>query len=379
MNRTLVLTDNQGGFESQVKHAGPLGNHMELDDETVLNPLHIEQAPDHIDPSKLDTTPYAMSAASAKHLIAGTIREQGADLGGIAHTLDDLIHWTYRDAEIYPGDIESHGRQSPDMTDMLRVGENVLDDPGEYAASDSKYEADELREEMKKIMRRLGGFTPRGKHRNLVGETEIKIKPGHVNYLDLRNVNDVTDRTVQLFQLLREIYEVFKVADGQCMAVFDEAHHFLEDRQMIEWLATASRQLRNYNGALWLVSQSPSDFASTTGDSDEIEKLKDIIREQCSTIDFFQLNKMDQDTATEFDMGPKQRQFIVDESIAGENETADRTTAMTWFSDHPGWYHYEVRRGDYITAANSYKRSEHGDFDEYMEQLIAENGGDLNA
>ena len=371
-SRTLVLVDNQGGFDSQVEHAGPRGNHIPLDDETVLNPFRIEQAPDHV-LDKLDVSPYTMSAESARHLIAGTMREQGGDLGDVIHTLDELIHLTYRDAEIYPGDIESHGNPSPTMHDMIRVAEDVLDDPGEYTVSSNDLEAEELQDEMKRVMRRLNGFTEAGKHRNLVGRTEVTIEPGYVNYIDLRNVDESTNRSIQLFQLLRQVYEVFKIAQGRCLAIFDEAHHFLEDVDFVKWLATASRQLRNYNGALWLVSQSPSDFASTPGENTELEKYKDVIREQCSTIDFFQQNTLETWTARKFNMGPRQRHFVTNESVAGEAEMG-YTTAMTSFSDKPGWYHYEVKRPEYITHANSYKRSEHGDFDQYMDALL--NGGE---
>lgn len=371
--RTLVLVDNQGGFESQTKLTN--GNHIEVDGETTINPLHIEAAPEHIR-EKLDTNPYSMSVRSAKTLIAGTMENQGADLSEIIHTLTDLIHATYRDAGIYPTDFDSHANPSPDMTDLIRIGEDMLDNPGEYTVSSNELEADELQDEVKMVLRRLNGFTATGEHRNLVGQTDVTIEPGAMNYLDLRNVDsqDSSERSVQLFQMARLTYETFKIAQGESMAVFDEAHNFLEDERMIEWLATASRQMRNYSAGLWLVSQSPSDFASTGGEKTKIDKLKDVIREQCSTIDFFQLNHLDESVAEKFDMGPQQRSFVTNDAVAGEAELG-YTTAMTNFSDRSGWFEYEVKRGPVSTAVNTYKRSKHGDFEEYMDRVLAEHGG----
>lgn len=366
--RTLVFIDNQGGFEPQANIAN--ANHIEPDGQTTINPLHIEAVPEHLR-DRLDADPFEMATKSARTLIAGTMRNQGTDISDFAHTLDDLIRQTYRDAEIYPDDFDSHARQSPDMRDLIRIGETMLEKPKKFTTSSSEWEAEELRDEMAKLMRRLNGFSKTGKHSNLVGQTEVRIEPGVVNYLDLRKIDmqDSSTSSVQLFQMLRNVYETFKIAPGEKIAIFDEAHNFLEDLQMAQWLATASRQLRNYNGALWLVSQSPLDFAASEGDSSEIAKLKDKIREQCSIVDMFQQNTLDEQIAREkFNMNSKHRKFVTDEAVAGEAGLG-HTTAITDFSDRSGWYKYEIKRGAVMTAANAYKRSEHGDWDAYMETV----------
>lgn len=366
-DRTVVFCDTMGGFYQHTKAVH--GNRIVIDGNTTINPLLIQETPGHVMEMK-DVDPFGMARDAAVSWVLSIIKAQGGDPDEFTHLIGDIVTETYRTAGIYPDRPETHSRESPTMDDFIEQTTEMLENATEYTLSGHAGEADELRQEVRQLLRKLVGFKKHGRYRNLIGESEVTLEPGEVNYLDLQQIEGLgtADKSTMLQLMLRNVYEMVKRAPEETIFVIDEAHYLLHSEEMRPWLQQAARHWRHYNAGLWFLSHRPDEFIS--GDDDE-EGHKDAIRGQCTTTEFFRLKDLDWEVGDAFGLNQSQYTFVTSEAVTGEAEVG-YSTGIVNFSDEEEWYTFEVSSGPFEDALLSYDPDKHGAFRPYIRSYVSD-------
>ncbi|MFC4986296.1 helix-hairpin-helix domain-containing protein [Saliphagus infecundisoli] len=360
-DRTVVLLDTMGDFYQHTEAVN--GNRIIVDGNTTINPLLIQETPETVMTTK-DVDPFGMARDSAVSWVLSIIKAQGGDPDDFKHLVSEIVTETYREAGIYPGQPETHGRESPTMDDFIEQTTAMLENPTEYTLSGHNIEGEEVKQEVRQFLRKLVGFKKHGRYQHLIGESEVTLEEGEVNYLDLQQIEALgtADKSTMLQLLLRNVYEMVKRAPEETIFVIDEAHYLLHSEEMLPWLQQAARHWRHYDAGLWFLSHRADEFIS--GNDDEAGH-KDAIRGQCTTTEFFRLKDLDRSVADAFGLNESQYNFVTSEAVTGEADVG-YTTGIVGFSDEQEWYTFRVSSGSFEDALLSYDAETHGAFHHYM-------------
>ncbi|WP_157972528.1 helix-hairpin-helix domain-containing protein [Saliphagus sp. LR7] len=366
-DRTVVLLDTMGDFYQHTEAVN--GNRIVVDGNTTINPLLIQETPETVMATK-DVDPFGMARDSAVRWVLSIIKAQGGDPDDFKHLVSEIVTETYREAGIYPGQPETHGRESPTMDDFIEQTTAMLENPTEYTLSGHNIEGEEVKQEVRQFLRKLVGFKKHGRYQHLIGESEVTLEEGEVNYLDLQQIEALgtADKSTMLQLLLRNVYEMVKRAPGETIFVIDEAHYLLHSEEMLPWLQQAARHWRHYDAGLWFLSHRADEFIS--GNDDEAGH-KDAIRGQCTTTEFFRLKDLDRSVADAFGLNESQYNFVTSEAVTGEADVG-YTTGIVGFSDEQEWYTFRVSSGNFEDALLSYDPETHGAFHHYMRAHVSD-------
>ncbi|WP_157972434.1 hypothetical protein [Saliphagus sp. LR7] len=368
-DRTVIFLDTMGGFYQHTEAVN--GNRIVVDGNTTINPLLIQETPETVMETK-DVDPFGMARDSAVSWILSIIKAQGGDPDDFKHLVSEIVTETYREAGIYPGRPETHGRESPTMDDFIEKTTTMLENPTEYTLSGHNIEGEEVKQEVRQFLRKLVGFKKHGRYQHLIGESEVTLEEGQVNYLDLQQIEALgtADKSTMLQLLLRNVYEMVKRAPEETIFVVDEAHYLLHSEEMLPWLQQAARHWRHYNAGLWFLSHRPDEFIS--GDEDGAGH-KNAIRGQCTTTEFFRLKDLDWSVGRAFGLNESQYNFVTSQAVTGEADVG-YSTGIVGFSDEEEWYTFEVASGDFEDALLSYNPDKHGAFKSYIRRFVSDPG-----
>ena len=375
-DRTLILCDTMGEFAGITELCN--GERITLDGTQTINPLHIEATPDEV-LQQLDVAPFEMKFQEAVNFILDVIANDPATADRFAPLIKDAVRETYREAGVQPRDPSTHrGENSPTMADLRATVDDMGEHPSEYVSS--ALEEDEIRTNAGPLLRRLSGFKQDGDLSALTGETETRIQPGGVSYLDLQQIEGLgaaADKSTMLMLMLGQVYQAVKRSKGPAVFVIDEAHYLLQSPEMLAWLQQAARHWRHYDAGLWFVSQHPDDFA--VGKTDEIQEYLDAIRGQTTATTFFATEDLTDATAAKYGLNAPQAEFIRGRATRGEADVG-YTDCLMAFEEREGWHHVEVRLPPLELLIVEYDPETHGAFDEYLEARWSArrhtNGGD---
>ncbi|RBI58313.1 hypothetical protein DMJ13_27335 [halophilic archaeon] len=366
-DRTLILCDTMGEFAGLVDLLN--GQHITVDGSQTINPLHIEQTPEHVLQASGNIDPFGMKFEEARNFILDVV----GDRERFKPLVSDGLEHTYEQAGVVKDDVSTHrSENAPTMLDFRATVRDMGTTPGDYV--DSELERAQIKENAGPLLRRLSGFKEDGEHDSLVGESEAHIRPGEVSYLDLQQIQGLgaaADKSTMLQLILGQVYQAVKQAPGKTLFVIDEAHYLFQSREILQWLQQASRHWRHYDAGLWFLSHRPSDFASA--EDDDMQEYKRAILGQIPTTEFFYTDKLEREDAIQrFGMNDQQMDFITSDATRGE-QGKGYTDYLVDYADVEGWMHSQVRASPFEDIVYSYKANEHGPFEEY----VADEWGDI--
>lgn len=365
--RTLILCDTMGGFEGVTEVCN--GEHIVVDGSRTINPLDITKAQEEIVGADIDT--FRMKIDEVTQFLSGLLRAQGTDPGDYIPVIEEILNKTYAKAGI-TSNPKTHGKQSPTMSDFIRTGIEMIDqgDGNNDGSSDSPFDHERISAKQSDIttelLAKLTGFKEDGKYQHLDGQTQGRIKPGEVTYLDLQQIEGSAnaEKSTMLHLMLGQVYQTVKRAPKKSMFVIDEAHYLLHSPQMVNWLQRAARHWRHYDACMWFVSQSPQDFAPKSSEEGE---GRDTITGQCSTIEFFRTPELDQEVGERFGLNRNQIDFVREKATPGSAKQGF-SQGLISFSDVPGWIRVQVSASVIEDAILTYDKRDDGAFAPYFER-----------
>lgn len=367
-DRTVICVDTMGGFESLVEAMD--GNHIPVDGDTRMNPLEIHSSGDVDRKQAIDS--FKMGFDAAFNTVLDIIEEEGGNADDFKPLVKDALRETYKRAGIHPKKPETHRQElSPHLGDFLDTLRSFADDPQSQTLLGVDGEADQIKDEIKLLARRLTSLKSGGALENLNGQGEVRIEPGKINWIDLQAIegSGTADQSTTLPLILRYIYEAVKSAPGDVKVVIDEAHYLLHSPRIRQWLQQSARHWRHHRAGLWFLTHRPDEFVS--GDDDE-DAHKNAIRAQCNTIEFLRTKDLEWPTARDhFHMNWNIYQFVKNQAVTGESGEGYSTGAV-FFRDRPGWNTFEIKVGPFEHALLSWKEDDHGPLEPYLDQFVAE-------
>jgi hypothetical protein len=342
------------------------GEHITLDGETTINPLHIEETPESV-LQHLDVDPFAMKFQEAANFILDVVSGEDTPRDRFAPLVKDALRKTYEEeSDVVPDDPSTHcGANSPTMVDFRKKIRDMGDAPEEY--TDAEIAEEEIRRNAGPLYRRLAGFQAGGELASLTGESEAGIAPGGVSYLDLSQIEGLgsaANKSTQLMLMLGQVYQAIKRSEGEAVFVIDEAHYLLQSEQMLGWLEQAARHWRHYDAGLWFVSQHPDDFAE--GATPEIQESLDAIRQQTTGLALFATDEdLSPKAAAAYGLNSRQVKFLSRRARRG-SDGVGYTDALLAFEEREGWHHANIQLSDLELAVVEYDPEVHGDFTQYL-------------
>jgi type IV secretory pathway VirB4 component len=154
-----------------------------------------------------------------------------------------------------------------------RPEETLGDDPSDREIENWAQTAADLRMAMHP-------FLEGGRYEHLNQPTEIGLSGSdakRIVLLDIQQSESSGNMPLTMKLLFDAIYERAK-QPGEMMAVFDEAHHFLQNPGGLDWLERGTRYSRHFDLSLTLISQTADEFfvhpkAKTIADNCSIKWL----------------------------------------------------------------------------------------------------------
>jgi hypothetical protein len=338
-DRTVIFADTQGGFEDAVEAFA--AEHVVIDGKTGINPLDIRPAADHDQAAtggRYDQ--YRLKVEEATEFFAGIIRSNGVDPADYTALIEQAVEQTYADAGITT-DPATHGKPSPDPTDLFAVLEDMVAAPADYTFTAEEREAGSLAETVADLLAELSAFKPGGKHHNLLQDTSAGLSPEtEMAYLDLRQLAGDTGgaQSVTLQLAVGQVSQLIKQTEGETIFVIDEAHNLLHSEQMTAWLNKAAREWRRYDAALWFVTQSPQEFLQA---AEQGENKRATIVEQCSTIQIMRADGVDASTLAGFGL-PETHARTVRKRLVPGSAAKGYSECILSFQSERGWIRTRV-------------------------------------
>jgi hypothetical protein len=362
-DRTLIVADTQSGFHDLTQECD--GKHIVIDSKQEINPLHIEPPPqeridatngniDPLTPKINEVAQLLLSIANAGDPIG---QAAGSDSGDIYKVLRYVIGQTYERAGIKHDDLSTHSKPSPTLDDfrdeLMRVRENAegttfLGSEGEIEGREK--DIDKLAKSLIGLVDEDDGKFGDGRYSHLRGEGTIELLDEDVRmaYLDLTHLenSEAAEKSIGLQIALSQIGQKIKQAPGQTIFMIDEAHLLYQSERLVDWLQKAVREWARYEACMWSVSQSPEEFVQQIDSSDSnTENKRQVIREQCSTLQVFYSNKTSIDTLDKFGLGSESIYAAKNNLTPGRSAKGQEdgySECLIQFNGEDGWLRSRV-------------------------------------
>ncbi len=268
-----------------------------------LNPLEIRETPSAVtDAMGPDASPFAEKVDDVLSFFTNFFALRDIELGDRRPTLELAVLETYERSGI-TGDLGTHGRESPTITDLLDVLADIVDSPDEYTVR-STIETGHVEADAGWLLSQLRPFSEDGRYENLGRESEFDLGESSVVYLDLGQQEGSQGGSGALtMQLLISLaYERAKESSKEVVFVIDEARYLMRNSAHLGYLETVIRHHRHHDLSLRLVTQTVDEFFERP----EGEAIID----QCAIKQFHRLDGMDDQWAEEFGMNHAQKRFV---------------------------------------------------------------------
>lgn len=283
------IVDPMGGFQGVNNALG--GQRIIISGSESINPMEIKETPEHViekAQGKLD--PWAMKKQELRWFFTEFFYDPENEEGISSHEkamLDQAITQTYNRFGITQ-DINTHGKESPTILDLIGTLEMMAEDAADFSNTDLEQEADKRRETVISLLLRMEPFKENGEYHNLAQPTEIDITKNDVIYLDLQQIPENSDNLGIMMQLLfMKIYQNAKSTSDKVAITIDEAHKILGDENITGGLEELFRHSRHFDVSINLISQTPEEFY--------INQTAETIAKQCTIKRFHRVDSLNND------------------------------------------------------------------------------------
>lgn len=259
----IVMLDPLAGFAGINAALG--GERVTVGGTRGFNPLDLQPTPANVLSAVPDLDPWAEQIGWVMAFF-GTFFEHVADhpLADRKQTLRRAVQAAYQRQGI-TREPATHDRESPTVTDVIAVLEELVDNPANYGYVTGG-EHTSVRTDARSLLTDLRpSFRPDGDLANLTKPTAFDLD-ANVVYLDLHQEEGTRGRaeTSLVMQVLfNAVYERAKGTDKRVLFVIDEAHYLLGDETSLSFLETAVRHSRHYDLSIQFITQTGGEFALT--------------------------------------------------------------------------------------------------------------------
>ena len=160
-------------------------------------------------------------------------------------------------------DPTTHARDSPLLGDVDDVLGEFANHPERALGEDpSEREIENWEQTAADLRMAMHPFSEGGRYSHLNQPTEIGLAgkdSKRIVLLDIQQSEASGNMPLTMKLLFDAIYERAK-GPGKLMAVFDEAHHFLQNEGGLDWLERGTRYSRHFDLSLTLISQTADEF-----------------------------------------------------------------------------------------------------------------------
>jgi hypothetical protein len=302
-----------------------------------LNPLEIRETPDEVlEETGGELDPFGAKLKDVMSFFESFFESRGNPLGERRGTLENAVKEAYNEKGIYR-DPDTHGNESPLVTDVVDVLRSMAEEPDEYTVSESDEERSKIETNASELLIGMEPFTEGGEFENLSSETEIDITGSKVVYLDLQQQETRGGTGLMMQLLFNAVYERAKEeTDKRVIFAIDEARYIMKDSTNLSFLEQAVRHSRHYDLSIQFITQTIDEFFA--------QEESEAIADNCSLKLLHRIEGMDDELADELDLTPRQKEYVAT-AMAGDDE-AGYSEALLGVADE-GWYPIHVRANDF--------------------------------
>jgi len=342
---------------------GFVGVNEALDGERVvvggnvgLNPLEIRETPDDVlEETGGELDPFGAKLKDVMSFFESYFESRGDPLGERRGTLENAVKKAYEEKGIVR-DPETHGNESPLVTDVIDVLRGMAENPEDHTMSEAPEERRKIESNASELLIAMEPFTEGGEFENLSSETEIDITGSKVVYLDLQQQETRGGTGLMMQLLFNAVYERAKEeTDKRVIFAIDEARYIMKDSANLSFLEQAVRHSRHYDLSIQFITQTVDEFFA----QDESEAIAD----NCSLKLLHRIEGMDDELAEELDLTPRQQSYVAS-AMAGDEEVG-YSEALLGVADE-GYFPVHVRANDFEKRVVDYDPDED---DELLEEI----------
>lgn len=253
----VFMLDPLNGFRPIMELLG--GKEVLVGGRVNINPMRITETPDEIFDEVPDLDPYTEKKQQLIDFFDMYFSLQERELGDSRDVLEMAVDETYQNRGITK-DPDTHSNESPTITDLLDVLENMSNNPEEYARADSEELVDQINQHASRLMLSLNQFEDGGQYENLANETDLEMEDEDIVYFNLSQQEGSGNLGLMMHLLLSEVYEKAKETDKKVMFCIDEAHYIMSDARSLDFLEQAVRHSRHYDLGINFITQTIEEF-----------------------------------------------------------------------------------------------------------------------
>jgi hypothetical protein len=256
---SAVFIDPRGGFRGIVDAFGDEAESVTVGGKVGINPLQIEPTPRDVLDRVPDLDPLGQKIESVMDVFE-TLHDGMTPMQRSVKSR--AINDAYENAGI-TSDPTTHARDSPllgDVDDVL--GEFANHPKRALGENPSEREIENWEQTAADLRLALHPFSEGGRYSHLNQPTEIGLAgkdSKRIVLLDIQQSEASGNMPLTMKLLFDAIYERAK-GPGKLMAVFDEAHHFLQNEGGLDWLERGTRYSRHFDLSLTLITQTADEF-----------------------------------------------------------------------------------------------------------------------
>ncbi|WP_435180958.1 VirB4 family type IV secretion system protein [Halorussus sp. AFM4] len=253
----LIILDPLEGFVGVSKALG--AERITIGGSRGLNPLEIRQPPEHLQESAAaDQDPLSSKIKDVMSFFDNFAHNQGLELGAARTQLNSAVKEAYTERGI-THDVETHGKESPTILDVVDILEDMADNPGEYTVRTDE-EIETVREHATTLISYLRPFVD-GQYENLARPSEFDLRGEDVVYLDLSQQEGSGGGSGLMMQLMFSlVYERAKETEKNVIFAIDEARYLMREAKSLEFLGQRVRHSRHYDTSIRFITQNIRDF-----------------------------------------------------------------------------------------------------------------------
>ena len=342
----VVMLDPLKGFVGVNRALG--GERVVVGGNVGLNPLEIRETPDEVlEETGGELDPFGAKLKDVMSFFESFFESRGNPLGERRGTLETAVKEAYNEKGIYR-DPDTHGNESPLVTDVIDVLRSMAEEPEEYTVSESDEERSKIETNASELLIGMEPFTEGGEFENLSSETEIDITGSKVVYLDLQQQETRGGTGLMMQLLFNAVYERAKEeTDKRVIFAIDEARYIMKDSTNLSFLEQAVRHSRHYDLSIQFITQTIDEFFA--------QEESEAIADNCSLKLLHRIEGMDEELADELDLTPRQKDYVAT-AMAGDDE-AGYSEALLGVADE-GWFPIHVRANDFEKRVVDYDPDE---------------------
>lgn len=330
----VVMLDPLKGFVGVNEALG--GDRVVVGGNVGLNPLEIKPTPeDTLRETGGELDPFSAKLKDVMSFFETYFEMRNDPLEEKRGTLENAVTEAYNRKGI-TSDPETHGRESPTVTDVINVLMEMAEEPGNFSLSESEQEMRKIELNASDLLIGMQPFTEGGEFENLSKQTEIDITDSKVVYLDLQQQETRGGTGLMMQLLFNAVYERAKEAtDKRVVFAIDEARYIMKDAANLAFLEQAVRHSRHYDLSIQFITQTIDEFFA--------QPESEAIADNCSIKLLHRIEGLDEELADELDLTNQQKEYVRT-AMAGD-EDAGYSEGLLGVADE-GWYPIHVRANE---------------------------------